>query len=84
MPLFYLHVYNRTGVSRDEEGEELDDVSQAHRRAIEGIRSILSDEASQGMLDLRGRVEIVSETGAPLATVPFAEAFELHLESEQA
>jgi len=53
-------------------------------RSIEEIRSILSVAAGQGMLDLRGRIEIVSETQAPSATILFAEAFKLYLESEQA
>lgn len=79
MQRFFLNIFNRTGCSIDDEGHELSDLPAARSMAVEGIRSILSGEAREGMLDLCGRVEIADATGAILATVAFAEAFELHL-----
>ena len=73
MPRFCSLLHNRIGRAQDEEGEELGDVSQRRRKAIERIRSILSVTAGQGMLEGRGRTEIVPEK-ARAATVPFAEA----------
>ena len=84
MPLFYLHVYNQIGLARDEEGEDLPDIDLARKKAIDGIRSILSDEAHQGVLDLRGKVEIANDRGEVLDVVPFSDAFELHFTSESA
>lgn len=77
MARFYLHVINRLGSAPDEEGTELPDARAAEARAIEGIRSILADEAKTGRLDLDGRIEIADENGAIVRTVPFEEAFEI-------
>jgi hypothetical protein len=77
MARFYLHVINRLGSARDEEGAELADLQEANARAVEGIRSILADEAKAGRLDLDGRIEIADESGAIVRIVAFEEAFEI-------
>lgn len=77
MPRFFLHIANRIGFAPDEEGVEADDLAAAVEQAKEGIRSILSDEAKGGRLDLNGRIEIADEGGAVLQTVPFPDAFEI-------
>ena len=82
MGRLYLHVYNGMGFVRDEEGEEFPSLEAARRRAIEGIRSIISDEAKHGSIDLRGRIEITEATGEARIVLPFREAFELHLNEE--
>ncbi len=80
MPRFYLHLYNDLGAVPDEEGEVLADLDDARERALKAIRDILSEEAKQGRIDLRGRIEISGDDRRPLAVVPFAEAIELHLD----
>jgi hypothetical protein len=82
MGRFYFHVYNRIGLTRDEEGSELPDLAAAREKARDGIRSILSEEVRHGSLDLRGRLEIANAASEVLAVVPFREAIELHLEGE--
>ena len=82
MARFYLNMSNGIGFVRDEEGQELPDLDAAREAAIAGIRSILSDEAKQGLLDLRGTVEITDESGQVLMVVPFKEAVELKLSEE--
>lgn len=77
MARFYLHVINGTGRAPDEEGVELADADAAEARAVEGIRSILADEAKAGRMDLDGRVEIADERGAILRTVSFEDALEI-------
>lgn len=77
MPRFYLHVVNRIGFAPDQEGTELADLVAAVEQTKEGIRSILSDEARSGRLDLNGRVEITDESGRVLQVVPFPDAFEI-------
>jgi hypothetical protein len=79
MSRFFLHIINRIGFAPDEEGIELDGLDAAVGRAIDGIRSILSDEAKAGRIDFNGRVEIADDAGRVLAVVPFADAFELLL-----
>jgi hypothetical protein len=77
MARFYLHVINGAGRAPDEEGAELPDAQAAEKRAVEGIRSILADEAKAGWLDLDGRIEIADEHGAIVRIVSFEEALEI-------
>jgi hypothetical protein len=77
MARFYLHINNGGGYSEDLEGQELDDLAAARRAAIEGVRSLLSEEARQGQLDLSGKIEISDAEGNILLIVPFNEAVEL-------
>lgn len=74
MARFYLHVHNRIGFVTDEEGQDLRDVQAAREVAITSIRSIVAEEAQQGVIDLTGRVEI-ADGGRVVAVVPFREAF---------
>ena len=84
MPRFYLHVHNRTGFARDEEGGDFPNLHAARAQAIEGIRSILGDEARHGMIDLNGLIEIATAEGKVVEVVRFSEAFELRLEDDKA
>lgn len=79
MPHFYFHVANGAGFVRDEEGRVLADVPSARAEAISDIRSMLSEEVKRGVLDLRGRVDIVGASGDVVVSIPFADAVELRL-----
>lgn len=83
MPRFSLHLHNRLEFVRDEEGMELPDLGTARQQAIQSIRSVLGEEVQQGLVDLRGRIEIANDNGDILASIPFAEAVELLLEEQQ-
>lgn len=75
MPRFHLHVHNRIGFVLDEEGQELPDLHAARAVAISSIRSIVAEEAHDGVIDLTGRVDIADHAGRVLGDVPFREAF---------
>ena len=75
MARFHLHVHNRIGFVPDEEGQELHDVQAAREVAIASIRSIVAEEAQEGVIDLTGRVEIAEHGDGVVAVVPFREAF---------
>ncbi len=77
MARFYLHINNGGGYAEDPEGQELADLDAARTAAIEGVRSLLSEEARQGQLDLSGKIEIADGDGNILLIVPFSEAVEL-------
>ncbi len=80
MTHYFLNVYNGLGLTRDFEGEDFPDLHGACQKAVESVRSILSDELkSAGMLDLRGRIEIADQHGSVVRTLPFSEAIELKL-----
>ena len=74
MQKYFFHIFDASGETIDEEGNELPDDTAARKWAIEGIRSIISEEVLNGMIDLLGRVEITDGTGNPVITVPFDEA----------
>jgi hypothetical protein len=77
MARYYLHINNGGGYSEDTEGQELADLGAARTAAIEGVRSLLSEEARQGQLDLSGTIEIADADGNILLIVPFSDAVEL-------
>jgi len=77
MARYFLHINNGGGYSEDSEGQELADLDAARAAAIEGVRSLLSEEARQGQLDLSGKIEIADADGNILLTVPFSDAVEL-------
>jgi hypothetical protein len=77
MPRYHLHIYHRAGVSCDEEGLDLPDLITATTYAIDGIRSIASEEVRGGRLDLDGRVDIADDSGTILDSVRVAEAVEV-------
>jgi hypothetical protein len=77
MARYYLHIRNGGGYSEDPEGQELPDLDAARAAAIDGVRSLLSEEARQGQLDLSGRIEIADAAGNILLLVPFGDAVEL-------
>jgi hypothetical protein len=74
MPLFYFHVRNGLGFTRDEEGKVLPDVEAAREVALRGARSLIAAEVAEGRLDLRGAIEVEDEQGRPVLDLPFAEA----------
>jgi hypothetical protein len=77
MARYYLHINNGGGYSEDLEGQDLPDLDAARQAAIDGVRSLLSEEARQGQLDLTGSIEIADSDGKLLLVVPFHDAVEL-------
>jgi CRP-like cAMP-binding protein len=74
MPRFFFNIRNGNGLTEDEEGRDLPDAGRAREEAVKGVRSIVSEEAKAGRIDLAGRIEIRDERGAPLFEVPFGDA----------
>lgn len=79
MPRFFLHLRNHAGHIDDYEGQELADLEAARVQAIEGIRSLVSEEARHGVIDLRGSIEIADPRGNIVGVVTFSEAVKLRL-----
>ena len=80
MAHFYLHIRNGSGYVEDLEGQELPDLAAARVQAVEGVRSVLSEEARHGELDLRGSIEIADGDGNILLILPFKDAVHLRLD----
>ncbi len=79
---YHFDVHNGIGFTRDEEGQDAADVPAARRIAIESVRSIVREEASKGVLDLRGKIDVRGEEADTLFTIAFIDAFELLLPPE--
>lgn len=77
MAHYFLHVRNGIGFTRDEEGEDFADLAAARARAAESVRSIVSEEAKTGRIDLRGEIEIVDSSDAIALVFSFGEAMEV-------
>ena len=77
MPRFHLNLKNRIGFVPDLEGLELPSERAAYAEAVRNIRSIVSAEVLEGVVDLDGSVEIMDAQGQLLAVVPFKEAVQI-------
>ena len=78
MPRFFFHLREESGLIPDEEGREFPTLAEARLHALEGIRSIMSDEVKAGRIDLSGQLEIADDRGTALLTLSFDEAVEIH------
>lgn len=79
MPRYFFYVFNGDGLTRDEEGIDLQDQAAATRMALDSIRSMISEEARKGVLDLDGYIDIVDGGAQSLLKVSFPDAFTLRL-----
>ena len=79
MPRYFFHVFNGHGMTPDEVGIDLQDQAAARRMALESIRSIISEEARKGVLDLDGHIDITDTSAQTLIQIPFPEAFTVRM-----
>ncbi|MBU3077526.1 DUF6894 family protein [Sphingomonas quercus] len=77
MPHYYFDLHNGTGLTRDEEGLDLVDEAAARAVSLETIRSILSDEARSGSLDLVGRIDVRGAAGETVMSISFEDAVQV-------
>lgn len=77
MPHFYLDLHNGIENVPDEDGSDYPNQTAARVAAIKSIRSIVSEEAIAGSLDLTGSIEICDENRNRLLQVFFTDAFDL-------
>jgi hypothetical protein len=74
VPRYYFHIHNSHGAAEDDEGIEAKSLSEAREHAVAGIRSLISAEALNGQINLKGRIDISDESGKVALSVPFPEA----------
>jgi hypothetical protein len=84
MPRYYFDVSNGQGFTPDEEGIDLQDQAAAVHMAMDSIRSIISEEARKGVLDLDGYIEVRDGGADALARIAFPEAFAMRLPKAEA
>lgn len=79
MPRYFFDVSNGQGFTPDEEGVDLQDQAAALHMATDSIRSIISEEARKGVIDLDGYVDVRDGSEGALARVDFPDAFTLRM-----
>ena len=79
MPRFFFHVHNGPGDIPDESGTDIADQSAASRLAVDSVRSMVSEDARRGVIDLKGRIDVKDAADNLLISVDFIEAFDLTL-----
>ena len=77
MPRFYFHIRDGETLIEDPDGSELPDLEAARVEALEGARTILAEKVKAGAVVDGQRFEIVDESGAVRATLPFRAAIRL-------
>lgn len=79
MPRFFFHIHNGHGLTSDDVGTDLASQSAAQALAIDSIRSMISEDARKGLIDLTGRIHVNDGADNLLVAVGYAEAFDLRL-----
>jgi hypothetical protein len=77
MPCYHFNIRNGVGLVPDEDGRQLQDLAAARSEALDGIRSVVSEEARRGFVDLSGQIEITDDDGNLLDVVGYDEAIML-------
>jgi hypothetical protein len=74
MPRYFFDLYNDI-VARDEEGSVLSGLEEAHGRALDEAREMITASVEEhGKIDLTHRIEIRDDAGEILEQIQFEEA----------
>lgn len=82
MPRFFFHVYNGHGDTLDEAGSELESQAAARQLAVDSVRSMVSEDARRGVIDLEGRIDVKDTSDNLLLRVEFVQAFDVRVPPE--
>ena len=74
MPKFYFDFFD-DAVVEDPEGQELDCLTSAHRKAVAYAREMAAEEVRQGAVDLNHKIVIGDEDHEPILAVTLRQAF---------
>jgi uncharacterized heparinase superfamily protein len=74
MPHYFFDLVNGSGLTRDDEGQELPDLEAARLEAIRQARPIIAEEVLNGRIDLTGRIVVRSDGPDSVLELPFGEA----------
>lgn len=84
MPRFFFHVSNGHGLVPDDEGLDLESQTAAKTMAIDSIRSMVSEDSRNGVIDLTGRIDVTDGDKNLLTTVPYFSAFAVRIPEDKA
>jgi len=76
MARYFFDVINGTGLTKDEEGQDLPSLAAARDVAINGARALMRDEVATGFIDFSARIEVKDRNRQAVVTISFREAVE--------
>lgn len=79
MPRYFYHRYDASCVIKDTRGAVEYSSARARWKAIQIIRSAVSEALRNGILDLSGEIVVTDEKGDLLHEISFGEAFDVYL-----
>lgn len=79
MDRYYFHLRDGVDVLLDEEGREFEGLAAIVAAALKDARSIISDDAIGGLIDLDQRLDVEDRHGTLVHRLPFADAVTLKL-----
>ncbi len=75
MPMYFLNLRRSGELTEDLEGYDLPDLEAVREEAVEGARTIVSEDVRFGKeINLADSVEITDSDGKHLQTITFADA----------
>ena len=75
MPRYFLHLRDGTDEVLDPDGLMFDDEGRLRKAVVQNARDILCGEIrSEGLIDLRPRIDAEDEAGNIVYSLPFADA----------
>lgn len=74
MTRLFFHLHECGTIIEDEEGLIVEDLNVAHKKAVAAARDVMCGELARGHLCLSCRVDVVSEDGGTVLSVPFRDA----------
>ncbi|MDB5723411.1 MAG: hypothetical protein JWQ16_165 [Novosphingobium sp.] len=83
MPHYFFQVRNGHGMTLDDEGIDLQDEAAAQAMAMDSIRSMVSEEARKGVIDLDGYIDVKNDDAETLTRITFPEAFTLRMPNSE-
>lgn len=78
MARYYFHLRDGHDLLMDPEGREVSDVSQVRTLALKDARSLISQDALSGRINLQQAIEVLDERGAVVHRLAFADAVTIH------
>lgn len=74
MTRYFFHLRDGHDVLMDPEGREISDISKIPALALKDARSMISQDALAGRIDLQQAIEVLDESGAVVHRLQFVDA----------
>ena len=77
MPRYFMQLRDGSDELLDPDGIEHSDLDALRRGVLKGVRSLLSEDVRDGVIDLRFRIDAEDHNGIIVYALSFAEALQI-------